>query len=219
MQAFSKRSPLYIFGAPARSETPPQNNYVALQRETPSLTTNMGIWQHGNSLEEFLKIEGMPILGFMLSIVKPTWMLASLSHAFLILSQTRSFYCTVKYVLLQYCSPIVCLSTTFRGLFFFLKLGHLTQLIRWWLGLESEAEAVLEKAGQTETTVYTSRPSINQSVVPSSSRPLPYIRLPPVKFNWKMISSVSSACKTVKGLSFPESAGVEGRRRGWGKGS
>lgn len=121
MQPFSKRSPLYIFGAPARSETPPQNNYVALQRETPSLTTNMGIWQHGNSLEEFLKIEGMPILGFMLSIVKPTWMLASVSHAFLILSQTRSFYCTVKYVLLQYCSPIVCLTATFRGLFFFFE--------------------------------------------------------------------------------------------------
>lgn len=53
----------------------PQNDYVVLQQETPVLTINMGKWQHGNSFEKFLKLEGMPKPGLMLSSVKTKWML------------------------------------------------------------------------------------------------------------------------------------------------
>lgn len=46
---------------------------------------------------------------------------------------------------------------------------------------------------------------------------MPYpARLPRVKFNWKIVSSVSCACKTVRRcLSFPESAGAEDMAGWW----
>lgn len=100
---------------PCTVRKPPQNNYVPLQRETPSPTTNMGIWQHGNSFEEFLKIEGMPILGFMLSIVNQhgCW----LQSHMLFSSYPKLGHSIVKYDFLQYCSPKVWWQQPLEGIF------------------------------------------------------------------------------------------------------
>lgn len=63
---------------------------------------------------------------------------------------------------------------------------------------------------ESKATVYTSRPSINQSAIPPSSRPRTQARPDP--------TNVSPARKTAKSAPFPESAAaadVEEEEGGW----
>lgn len=144
---------------------------------------------------------GMPILGFMLSIVKPTWMLAPVSMCFSH-SIPNWVILLLKYLLFPYCSPIMCLTACFGG--HTLKVEHVGEQVMTGNGVRD----CFEKAGQTGPAVYTPCPSINPSVRPPPVPPCtPFV-------HWEDHTSASSARKTVKSLCFPESTGVVGAGEG-----
>lgn len=106
-----------------------------------------------------------------------------------------------KYVLFQCCSHTVCLRTTFKRHFVGFseaKAFNIGDKVMAGRGIREE-----DHFGEIRPNwngCLHILPSVNQAVSPSSSRP-------GVKFSWKLLSSLSAACKSVKSLSFPESGG------------